>query len=374
MKWSISLALLWAALLAPPAAPADPVIYLNVSFKAILDPATGQPAPDMTAHLIDEVFRFANLKLERYQRGYRLRNVEQTQFITIGGSSHAHDPSTWYPFQKDANGAWLEDEFREEAHTDYPAMYRWNFSALNIFVTTGMSGGFCSKCTGRESDYIVTSPRQPALPPDFTAEEVFASHILHEIGHYVGLSHTHGALCGDQDTGICAATPVPIDGDSLDSTAPDIASLPGVCDCADTIDDLAQLNYGLNHSDLDQARRDLIDNSWFNLMSYHERHGFSVLTDEQLDWWADFARANRGPVVTGQTWFVDGAAGCANPFGTSSCVWGGPFPTVADGVEQANDAGGDIVLIRTGTYTDPGIINKAVTLRANRGSVVIWKE
>jgi hypothetical protein len=356
------------ALLLPITAQAG-VIYMNVSVKAILNPATGQPAPYVSEHLIDEFIRFGNLMLEKYHRGYRLRLVE---FVEIGGSSHPHDPSTWYPFKKDANDNFLEEEFRKEAYDDYPVMYRWNFSSLNIFLTTGFGGGFCATCTGRPSDYIVNGSGQGALP-SFTAEEVFAAHLLHEIGHYFGLAHTHGIHCEYLPPSTCN-TPTGVDGDGLASTLPDVANSHG-CACMNTIDDLAQLNFGENYSQLEPSEQADVENTWKNLMSYHERFGYAILTDEQLDLWTDVANDYRASFVTGHTWFVDWSGGCTIPTGSSACpnvnAAGGPYQTLAAGLAQANTAGGDIVLVRTGVYNVPGIINQAATIIPNRGNVVM---
>jgi len=67
---------------------------------------------------------------------------------------------------------------------------------------------------------------------------------------------------------------------------------------------------------------------------------------------------------------VDRNCGAIFPDGSSGCgLFSGPHRTVGSGVSAANN--GDIVLIRPGTYNEPGTINKAVTLRATRGPATI---
>lgn len=51
-------------------------IWINVSYKAIVDGDTHQPAAYATTNLVNEAIRFGNVMLARYQRGYRLRLAE----------------------------------------------------------------------------------------------------------------------------------------------------------------------------------------------------------------------------------------------------------------------------------------------------------
>ena len=63
----LTLALLMA-ITAPRRADAQ-FIWIDVSYKAIVDPATGQPAAYVTPHLPQEAVRFGNAMLARYRRG-----------------------------------------------------------------------------------------------------------------------------------------------------------------------------------------------------------------------------------------------------------------------------------------------------------------
>jgi len=90
------------------------------------------------------------------------------------------------------------------------------------------------------------------------------------------------------------------------------------------------------------------------------------MTEGQLDRWTDATRRyNRGE-VNGLTYFVDHRNNSSGRDGYSAS----PYPTVASGVAAANAAGGDIVLIRAGTYNERMTFTKPVTLRTSRGSVV----
>jgi hypothetical protein len=58
------------------------------------------------------------------------------------------------------------------------------------------------------------------------------------------------------------------------------------------------------------------------------------------------------------------------PNGSPGCdLFAGPYGTVGGGINAANN--GDIVMIRPGTYVEPGTITKPVTLRATRGWATI---
>ena len=91
------------------------------------------------------------------------------------------------------------------------------------------------------------------------------------------------------------------------------------------------------------------------------------MTEGQLDRWTDATRRYHPGEVSGFTYFVN-RSNTSPPFNGYSAD---PFPTVVDGVAAANPAGGDIVLIRAGTYEERMTISKPVTLRASCGIVTI---
>jgi hypothetical protein len=334
-------------------------IWINVSYKAIVNPIDGQPAPYVTTHLVDEAIRFGNLMLDRYQRGYRLRLAEP--LLWIGGSTHTNDPTRWYPFRYDAAcDKPLEEQFRSDGYTNYPVMYAWNFSALNIFLTTfpcGHGGGFCATCSGRLSDYIINGTGQGTYG-GFTPEENFAAHMIHEIGHYFGLQHTHGnSVCQTNSAGNCV-TPAR-DDDGIADTIRDTAN--GNCVCFPSIDSLAQAEFGLPYSALSPQNRLAVSNVWYNVMSYHERFGYAIMTEGQLDSWTDVANSSRQHTASGRTRFVS-TTGVNSGAGTSSTA---PLRTVAFGQSIAT-ASNDIVLLRPGHYNEQLTLSRPLTFRATR--------
>lgn len=223
----------------------------------------------------------------------------------------------------------------------------------------GIEGGYCG-CPGPVpnengevaafSDPIINGSGQNAFG-NFTAQENFGAHLLHESGHFFHLTHTFGgADCGTNK----ASTLQPAD-DEIPTTLPDISCW--------TIDEMSLYYFGANYSALtDSTQIWLVSNTYSNLMSYHERMGFPILTEEQLDRWSDAANGYRSYVVSGTTIYVTPSGNDGNT-GTQTA---NPKRTVYSAVGAASDHGADIVLLRPGFYDEQLSIHKPVTLRATR--------
>jgi bacillolysin len=76
-------------------------------------------------------------------------------------------------------------------------------------------------------------------------------------------------------------------------------------------------------------------------------------------------------IAYGHDVYVDKNSDCAAPNGNDACIAdaGGPFHTLATGVSSA--LAGDRLHIRVGSYNEPMTLNKAMTVRAYIGNVVI---
>jgi hypothetical protein len=284
----------------------------------------------------------ANAILRATGRGYQFELIENT---TVGGAATAY-------FNTPRGD---KDDLESDAKDD-PAAYKWRSNAINLYINNHSNSAICS------------FPDEEVLLFGQGARD---TSLFHECGHYFNLIHT---FAGDNCDDCSVCTDLVGGGDD---------------GCADTLIDhkcwnmsnqVAQANYGLNYDDLDTGRQGLVDNTFFNIMSYHGTR--DRLTSDQMDRWTDTAYDLRRHVVSGRTWFVDVNADCMNPVGRSSCGPGsllpnqilglGPFPTVAEGITAAG--GGDIVLIRGGIYdeslTTTGLTGP-VELRASRGNVII---
>ena len=97
-------------------------------------------------------------------------------------------------------------------------------------------------------------------------------------------------------------------------------------------------------------------------MSYHERFGFAVLTEEQLDVWSDTANGLRSYSVSGLTHYVSPTGNDAN----AGLVSTAPKQHVFSTAQPPNLGGDDIVLLRPGVYNERGSFTNRVTLRATR--------
>jgi len=294
---------------------------------------------------------WANQILDSTGRGYRWRLVE---IVTVPGTTAPLPASTnsWYNLPV---GAGTQDDLDAKARTN-AAGFQFRTDAINFYLVnsqTGPNGGYCSFPT-ESQDVILIAPNS------------FLDVLIHESGHFFGLSHTFDTEAyqlgnGSPCTNGCAC-PRLVGGDD------GIADTPLDHQCWNQ-NNVATNTYGRLYAQLNAAEQYFVDNTWSNIMSYHSPG--NRFTSDQLDRMTDASNGARQNVASGRTWFVDLNSSCLNPSGSSFCVlaFGGPFATVTAGVNAANN--GDIVLIRAGSYDEVRSYNKPVTLRATRGEARI---
>jgi hypothetical protein len=333
-------------------------IWINVSYKAFLSPQGGQPPPYVSTNLILESLRFENQKLERYWRGYRLRLADPAPVIYIGSglpTVDPADPTRWYNHLAGGNvpAGW---DFRADTYTNYPDIYHWRFDSLNIFLghDTKGAGGYCG-CEAKPSDPIINMGPQNA-DGSFTEAQNFGAHILHETGHFFGLDHTFLAMDCDQ-FGVTNGWGLEPQDDGIPDTLPDVSCW--------TLNQLTQYHYQRDYAQLtDPGEVQLVNNTYSNLMSYHARMGWSVLTEPQLNRWADTANGLRANTVSGRTFFVS-PSGRNVHSGLQSDSPKNTLSGIGGALGSAN--GGDIILLAPGTYLEQRpILRTPVTLRATR--------
>ncbi|MGE0480368.1 MAG: hypothetical protein AB7Q17_07845 [Phycisphaerae bacterium] len=328
-----------------PAAFADGVILLRLSYKVILNPVDGSLPQGFSDAAIDDSIDEMNASLDTYGRGYRFERVEFIHRVGNIGGFDRPNPSHYF----DINML-EEDGQRANMQADAlanPTFYAWNQNAVNIYINEANTGGTCA----RPSEQLIVIGGSSSGTGWL---------YLHEIGHYFDLCHTQGCSCGCCDagqTGECHTAP---GNDNIADTLPDLA-------CWER-DDIAQNAFGANYANLAPFQREQVDDVFLNIMSYHRSgcgQGASVarLTELQLDHWADTASFARLSVRDGRTFFVQaGAGGSQNGRSTN------PFDLIAEGRNAAN-GGGDIVMIRGGNYPENLRISTPVTLRTPRGSL-----
>lgn len=273
---------------------------------------------------------YANELLTRMGRGYQ---YQLTEIQDVSGWSGFFSISA----RDQSNKEDLEAVATSNATTRAQFFYRSD--AINIYINNS-SSGYCSFPGGGT---II-----------FAGSQAYDTLLIHEMGHYMSLAHTHaGEQFRDSDNSSCAAANcscailIPGTSDGFADTLPDV-------DCWSRAQMVAA-NPG--------ATTTQIDNTFLNIMSYHLPQ--DRFTADQFDAWTDGANSPRFSVVTGRTRFV--ATSGNDTTGTGSS--GSRVRTLARGVTIAS--AGDIVLLRAGSYNETATITKAVTLRGTRGTVVI---
>jgi hypothetical protein len=336
---------LLALALAPPRATAQ-FIDIRVSIKVIVDPVTGNRPSGITDVLLRTAETNANVWKLNYSRGYKFRIAE---IVNIGGPSQggSSGPSQWYGQDPRATPEpW--NTFQNDINTD--SRYQRRTDQVNFYITTSPSsnpGGAC--------------PIPPGEPGNISCHGFVNGGpwwMNHELGHFFGLYHTFGGCS-------CGGCSYPSSGDDgISETLPEAS--------CDTQDQIALRAFAKTYSNCTASEKNQVDNTFFNVMSYHNAATKDQVEDRmtelQLDRVSDMANSTRRPFVSGETVYVS-LAGLDIFSGRSS---GGPKRTVANAVASASASGSDIVLLRPGSYGENITINRAVTLRATRvGSATI---
>lgn len=331
-----------ALLLSSPAASRGEVTW-RVSVKFINDANDNRPTNGTITSdaAVQDQIDFANNLPTFTQRGV---NLELVEILDVFGAEE------WFDRDPDADA---RDELEDEA-TANTAQFHWRTDAINIYLNNQTAGG-CSFPGDGHIIFLGSSNR----------EWVF----IHEIGHFMSLEHTHagerfenqnGSDCDDDDP--CANCVTRIAGnDDLSDTLPDNS-------CWDTRDEVAQGNFSMNWSALSADNQATVDNTRFNIMSYHPDR--SLFTTQQLDAMCDTSNAERDSVSHNNFIFVDETAlgVAANGQSKAFVGIGGPFAQLANAIDAAG--GGDVLLIRPGDYTEDREIRQAITLRAVRRDVL----
>lgn len=244
--------------------------------------------------------------------------------------------------------------FIEAAATATPqakVTWMWNDNAINIYVNNSRSGS-CA---------FVGEGLSIAL-----GDNVGVGTVLHEIGHFLDLHHTHaGDYVIPTPTTFTLASLT--NGDGLDETLEDNPDIS-------TNDQLSNARFGVPYTQpptppnapfATPSERAQVDSAFENVMSYHNEN---TLLSVQMDIWTLSANVGRLVFCNGRTWFV--ANGGNNGAAGNSAAT--PLSTLVSGMQHVTTSN-DVVLLRNGTYTTPpvGIISTQCTLRATRGPVTI---
>jgi len=278
-------------------------IWIDCSFKAVLNPDTGTRYYSFTEADIDDTLEQANQYLAGYQRGYRLRRVGP--IYDVGSTNDPDGPSKWYYLDPGAEDPPYEDA---QHHMDYeatnnPALYHWNFNAVNYYVLG--AGAVTTNASGQE----VGLANGAGCPPPAHIITIRTVHmpmvILHETGHWFNLMHPHGrcakgtnGLCGNPaDCPIATTNGYRLGDDGFQDTLPTQAG-----DYCFTNQDLIALaNFAIPFAACSLEQSNLVDDVYLNLMSYGTGQVGDRLTPQQLDGWTDVANGARAFALSGLT-------------------------------------------------------------------------
>ena len=325
-------------------------INLRLSVKIIVHPTTGARPPGVGPAGFTQAVARANQWMASYWRGYR---YELAEVVDIGGPAQGglSGPSKWYDVNCGASANW--PQFQRDTQTN--ALYLFRPNAVNYYVTkpsdwnTGGAAPFPWETTanGWRSCWGIVN-NGPFW-------------IVHECGHFFGLPHTHGGCDCPGDLSNCSTLNGYAVGD--DDIADTLREGRGDF-CFTTIDHITLANFSKWFTNCTPSEQVLAQNTFYNVMSYHDPTNKDLLIDRmtelQHDVLTTYANTDRANVISGFTRFVSSTGNDAN----SGFYSGAPKRTV--GSAGAAAAGGDIILLRPGSYNETPTINKAITLRATR--------
>jgi hypothetical protein len=361
--WRLHFLLGVALLLAAPSR--AQYIWINVSFKAVLNPTNGTRSYTFTVDDIDATIGRMNATLAAYQRGYRVRRVDP--LYDIGGMGDATGPSKWYsanprdPYPPNPSVR-NQEQMDNEARSNSLA-YRWNPNALNYYVVAG----FGTSLTDSNGVAVGQPAGEGSFPSGgFQIVTLGTVHsdlvILHETGHWLELYHTHGNcvrnasnVCGSP--GNCDIASPFFDWRLGDDQIADTLPTQAGDFCFTSRDNVSAANFGVAYRFCTPEQQTLVDDTYFNLMAYGFSRVMDRLTSLQLDKWTRYANNERAFAMSGRTRFVSAAGDNAN----SGLVPTAPKRTVLNAANVST--GNDIVLLRPGSYNEQITLSQPVTLR-----------
>ncbi len=339
-------------------------IDVRLSIKYILGADGVRPTGFYgTEQNVRDVITATNRAMQRWGRGYRFV-ITEFQDVTVSGAPGSAAFSTISPLD--------EIGMLEDAAEMDPVGYHWRTNATNIYIADccAAAAAIPEDDVGREIVYFSADVNLSSTDPGQNARQTIWAH---EIGHHFDLIHPWAddrvADTQSEPTPSQCTGPIPPQG-----TFPCALGGSDECCCSSKVANLlaaAQSN-GWSQQEHDDLR--------YNVMGYMGAVDCALLgedvitidtmrlTDGQLDRWTDASRRHHADDTTGLTHFVDEQA--TSPFNGYS---GDPYLTVSDGLGAADSLGGDIVLIRAGTYVENLILDHPVTLRASRGAVILAK-
>jgi hypothetical protein len=312
-------------------------ITVRLSVKFIQNSDGTRPSGNIsTSGGFDAEITRGNQILAATGRAYKLQVVE---YLDIRPPAPAgSNANYWFTLPARANRAVIEAAALADMAT-----WNWNGSTINMFVNNSSSGQCSFVGSGTSISF---------------GGGVGAGTVLHEVGHFFDLRHTHANDYTNNTSPLIFTLADLADGDGLVETAldnPNITNNNQLC--------VALFNKA--YTNASAGEQVVVDSAYENVMSYHNEN---VLLPVQLDIWTLNGNGARQGFCSGRTWFVANEGSD----GDSGDNAGSPFATLSKGLSSLS-SGDDVILLRAGDYYSPagGLINTRCTLSATRGAVSI---
>ncbi|VGO14378.1 hypothetical protein PDESU_02939 [Pontiella desulfatans] len=299
---------------------------IRVSVNFILDASDNRPATgdlNTDAEVNDQVTRANEILAE---------NGTEYKFQLLG-INEVFGEEEFYNLPSGGNNGANRDAIRDAAIAD-PTTWHWRTDAINMYIN------------GNDVGYSAISDFPPNNNIVLFNQYAYDPLMLHETGHSVNLYHTHSSTLPN--------------GDGCTDTLPDNQNW--------TRDQIAQNSYALNYDDCSAAQKALVDNTWENLMSYHDVDNTHIITPQQNNRMSDQTYDDRNWLLTGTPVYIKDGATATGANGS----WDNPYPTIQSAISAGQANNRTLVLMASGSHDDPAsVIDTNTDLITRQGSSTI---
>jgi len=300
---------------------------VRVSVNFILNASDNRPATgdlNTDAEVNDQVERANEILAE---------NSTEYKFQLLG-INEVFGEEEFYNLPSGGNNGANRDAIRDAALAD-PTTWHWRTDAINMYIN------------GSDVGYSAISD----FPPDNNIvlfnQYAYDPLMLHETGHSVNLYHTHSSTLANGD----GCTDTLYDDDDWTSR-----------------DQVSQYSYGLDYDDCSAAQQALVDNTWENLMSYHDVDNTHIITPQQNDRMSDQTYIDRNWLLTDTPVYIKDGASSSGANGS----WDNPYPTIQTAINAGQVNNRTLVLMTSGSHDDPStVLDTNTDLITRRGSSTI---